>query len=365
MEQWGWTALAFLAGVIAGWVLARLVAAARRGETAAGAARVDDALAPVQATLAQLNVRLGELERGRAALTGELRAQAGAIALAAENMRRETGALATALRTPHVRGAWGETQLKRVVEIAGLVDHCDFVQQETTRTSGDDVIRPDLKVMLGDDRFCYVDAKTPLAAFLDAQLADDEDERAADLRRFAACVKAHIETLSAKGYWKADPGTPEFVVLFLPSDALAAAALECAPDLLEYASRRGIVLATPTSLIGLLRAVSYGWKQTALTQAAGEVVALGRELHDRLARLGGLFDKLGRSLSGAVGTYNETLGSLEGRVLVSARRLGGLGVSQAAIPAPRAVETAVRTLSAAELLDDAQGDQEGGEPLDG
>jgi len=351
MDRWGWIGLAFVVGVLVGWLLARLVAAARRGEAAERTARVDEALAPVQTALSQLNARLVEIERGRAALTAELHAQVNAVALTGENLRRETGALATALRTPHVRGAWGETQLRRVVEIAGLVEHCDFVQQETARTSADDVIRPDLTVLLGDGRFCYVDSKVPLAAFLDAQAAEHEEEREAYRRRFAGNVRAHIDQLSAKGYWKASPGTPEFVVLFLPSDALAAAALDCQPDLLDYAARRNIVLATPTSLIGLLRAVSYGWKQTALTQAAGEVVALGRELYDRLARLGGLFDKLGRSLSGAVGAYNETLGSLEGRVLVSARRLGGLGVSQTEIAQPRPVETAVRALSAAELLD--------------
>ncbi|MCL1840458.1 MAG: DNA recombination protein RmuC [Propionibacteriaceae bacterium] len=355
MTQSGWIILAFAIGLAAGWLIAHAIAAGRRSRDAE---HVNATLAPVQTALSQLNGRLGEIEKGRAALTAELHAQVNLMAMANEGLRRETGALTTALRTPQVRGSWGETQLHRVAEIAGMVDHCDFVEQETTRTSADDVIRPDMKVLLGDGRFCYVDSKAPLAAFLDAQLADDEDEREADLRRFADNVRVHIDQLSAKGYWKAGPGTPEFVVLFLPSDALATAALGIQPDLLDYASQRNIVLATPTSLIGLLRAISYGWKQSALTRAAGDVITLGRELYDRLARLGGLADALGQSLTRTVDAYNKTIGSLEGRVLVTARKLGTLEVSDKQIDAPRAVETTVRSLSAGELLDDVHARRE-------
>jgi DNA recombination protein RmuC len=354
MTEWKWMVVAFVVGLLAGWLVARLVATLRRHNEAGQTTKVAATLAPVQTTLSQLNNRLVEIERGRAALTAELHAQVDLMAVANEGLRRETGALAAALRTPQVRGSWGETQLHRVVEIAGMIEHCDFVEQETTRTSGDDTIRPDMTVLLGDGRFCYVDSKVPLTAFLDAQSVDDEQRRDADLRRFAENVRSHIDQLSAKDYWKADPGTPEFVVLFLPSDALADTALRCQPDLLDYAARRNIVLATPTSLIGLLRAISYGWKQGALTRAAGDIVALGRELYDRLARLGSLEDALGRSLSRAVTAYNETIGCLEGRVLVTARKLGGLGVSDAAIEQPRSVDSTVRALSADELLDDAR-----------
>jgi len=348
--EWGWIGLAFVIGALVGWLLSTLINLARRGQATERASEVEATLVPVHMALSQLTSRLDDMERGRAALTAELHAQVNAVTLTGESLRRETGALAAALRTPHVRGSWGETQLRRVVEIAGMVEHCDFVTQATAQTSAEAVIRPDLKVLLGEGRFCYVDSKVPLTAFLDAQLADDESQREADLRRFTACVRSHIDQLSAKSYWKADPGTPEFVVLFLPSEALSAAALTWQPDLLDYAARRNVVLATPTSLIGLLRAVSYGWKQTALTQAAGDVIALGRELHDRLARLGTLFDKLGRSLAGTVSAYNDTLGSLEGRVLVSARRLGNLGVSDVDVTTPRAVESTVRAASAPELL---------------
>jgi len=354
MPQMGWIALAFVVGLAVGWLIARAVAAQRSSDESGRLARMDATLAPVQTALSQLNGRLVEIEKGRAALTAELNAQVNLMATANEGLRRETGALATALRTPQVRGSWGETQLRRVAEIAGMVEHCDFVQQETARTSADNIIRPDMKVLLGDDRFCYVDSKAPLAAFLEAQMTDDDQERQADLHRFAENVRTHIDQLSAKGYWKADAGSPEFVVLFLPSDALIDAALGMQPDLLDYASRRNIVLATPTSLIGLLRAISYGWKQSALTRAAGDIVVLGRELYDRLARLGSLADTLGRSLSRTVAAYNDTIGSLEGRVLVTARKLGNLEVSDKQIEPPHAVETPVRSLSAGELLDDAQ-----------
>jgi len=354
MSQIAWIAVAFVVGLLVGWLVEHTLAARRRARDAAQVAGVDAALSPVQQTLSQLNGRLNEIEQGRAALTAELHAQVTMMAVANEGLRRETNALSTALRTPQVRGSWGETQLRRVAEIAGMVDHCDFVEQETATTSAGDVVRPDMKVLLGDGRFCYVDSKAPLAAFLDAQLVDDEGERQADLRRFADNVRAHIAQLSAKGYWKSSPDTPEFVVLFLPSDALATAALGVEPDLLEYASQRGVVLATPTSLIGLLRAISYGWKQTALTRSAADIIALGRELYDRLAKLGSLADKLGKSLDSTVKAYNAVIGSMEGRALVTARKLGTMEVADAEIEPPCAVDTSVRSLSAGELLDDVR-----------
>ncbi|MCL2783114.1 MAG: DNA recombination protein RmuC [Propionibacteriaceae bacterium] len=315
--------------------------------------RTEALMAPVNENLSALRERLTQVEKERSAIAAEMRQQVTTVVATSENLRRETNILTTALRKPQVRGSWGETQLRRVVEIAGMVEHVDFAQQQTTTTSDDKTIRPDLKVMLGEGKFCYVDSKVPLTAFLDAQEAHSEDERAAALRRFAVNVRAHIDQLSNKMYWKADLGSPEFVALFIPSDALYAEALTQAPDLMEYAGARNIILTTPTSLIGLLRAVAYGWKQTQLADTAAEVAELGRELYDRLARLGSVVDQLGRSLTGSVKSYNQMVGSLESRVLVTARRMGDLQASTKALEPPATLDDAVRTISAPELVEDA------------
>ncbi len=309
-------------------------------------------LTPVRDSLERFNARLGDVEKERAALAADLSAQVQAVRATGEELRRETSALSTALRKPHVRGAWGELQLRRVVEVAGMVEHCDFVTQETSTSSDDRTIRPDLKVMLAGDRFVFVDSKVPLASFLDAQEATDERARNERLAAFARNLRTHVDALGAKSYFKAGPGSPEFVVLFLPSEALAAEALEHLPDLHEYAARRNVIIATPTTLIALLRSVAYGWRQAALSESASEVFALGRELYDRLGTLGGHIDKLGRSLNGAVRAYNVALGSLETRVLVTGRRLRDLQVSGAELASPAACEEVARPVTAPELVGD-------------
>lgn len=309
-------------------------------------------LTPVRDSLERFNARLGDVEKERAALAADLSAQVQAVRATGEELRRETSALSTALRKPHVRGAWGELQLRRVVEVAGMVEHCDFVTQETSTSSDDRTIRPDLKVMLAGDRFVFVDSKVPLASFLDAQEATDERARNERLAAFARNLRTHVDALGAKSYFKAGPGSPEFVVLFLPSEALAAEALEHLPDLHEYAARRNVIIATPTTLIALLRSVAYGWRQAALSESASEVFALGRELYDRLGTLGGHVDKLGRSLNGAVRAYNVALGSLETRVLVTGRRLRDLQVSGAELASPAACEEVARPVTAPELVGD-------------
>jgi len=311
-------------------------------------------MAPVGANLAALQERLTQVEKERASIAAELRQQVNTVVATSENLRRETTSLSTALRKPQVRGSWGETQLRRVVEIAGMVDHVDFAEQATAATSADTTIRPDMKVMLGDGKYCYVDSKMPLSPFLDAQEANSDAERVAALNRFAANVRSHIDQLSNKTYWKADLGSPEFVALFIPSEALYAEAFSQAPDLMEYAAARNIVLTSPTSLIGLLRAVAYGWKQSQLADAAAEVAALGRELYDRLSRLGSIVDRLGRSLAGSVRSYNEMVGSLESRVMVTARKMGDLQLASGPLDSPRQVDDAIRTISAPELVDDAE-----------
>ncbi len=249
-----------------------------------------------------------------------------------------------------MRGQWGELQLRRVAEVAGMLEHCDFETQATTTSADGRTIRPDMKVTLAEGRFLYVDSKVPLASFLDALQSTDDHERGAGLQRFAANVRTHVDQLSTKEYFKAGTSSPEFVVLFIPSEALAAEALAQQPDLHEYAARRNVVIATPTTLIAMLRAVAYGWRQAALSEAAAEVFALGRELADRLAGMGTHFDKLGRSLTAAVRAYNVTLGSLETRVLVTGRRLRDLRVTEADLAAPAPVEEVPRPVTAPELL---------------
>ncbi len=316
-------------------------------------AHTETLLTPVKEGLAALNTRLGDVARDRAAMSAQLGEQVRTVQTTGETLRREANALSTALRRPQVRGAWGELQLKRVVEIAGMVEYCDFYQQASGTTSADKRIRPDMKVMLGEGKFVFVDAKVPLAAFLDAHETDDPAERADRLRQFAENVRGHIDALSGKEYWKADTGSPEFVVLFIPSEALAAEALAQRPELHEYAAARNIILATPTTLIGLLRSVAYGWKQAALADSAAEVLALGRELYDRLVTMGGHFHKLGRALQSSVQHYNSTVGSLEARVMVTARRFRDLKVTEAELAPPVGVEKSTSQLTAAELVANA------------
>lgn len=310
-------------------------------------------MVPVKESLERFNARLSEVEKERVAMTTDLRAQVQSVRITGEELRRETAALATALRKPQVRGAWGELQLKRVAEVSGMLEYCDFVTQETSTSSDDRTIRPDMKVTLAEGKYVYVDSKVPLASFLDAQETNDERKREEKLAGFARNVRTHVDQLSSKNYFKADSATPEFVVLFLPSEALAAEALSQLPDLHEYAARHSIVLATPTTLIAMLRTIAYSWRQAALADSAAEVFVLGRELYDRLITMGGHFDKIGRSLGGAVKAYNTALGSMEGRVMVTARRFRDLQVSDKELAALTACEDVARPVTAPELIEDA------------
>lgn len=310
-------------------------------------------LSPMREGLERFNQRLTEVERARVAMSTELAEQVKSVQFTGEQLRRETNALATALRKPQVRGAWGELQLKRVAEITGMLEYCDFVQQETASTSEDRVIRPDMKVDLSEGKFVYVDAKVPLAAFLDASETTDERDRTRHLQQFAKNVRAHVEALGSKNYWKADPGTPEFVVMFIPNEALGFEALQLIPDLHEFANARNVVVATPTTLIALLRSVAYGWKQAKLAASAAEVSQLGRELYDRLGTMGSNVNKLGRALSSAVNAYNSSVASLEGRVMVTARRFRDLKVTDAELADLTVVEAPLRQIAAPELVRDA------------
>ncbi|GAB2445525.1 hypothetical protein GCM10027062_27800 [Nocardioides hungaricus] len=288
--------------------------------------------AEVMQGLDRLSDQMHHLDRSRATWQGQFDAQV-------DLLQRETRSLSTALRRPQVRGRWGELHLRRAVELAGLVDRCDFAEQVRL---DDGARRPDLVVHLVGGRQVVVDAKVPLDAYLDATSTDDEVEAAHHLRRHVAQLRTHVETLGSKRYWRSLSESPEFVVLFVPAESFLAAALETDGSLIEYAAGRQVVLATPTTLIALLRTVAHGWGHEALADQAREIHRLGRELHERLASMNGHLDQLGRSLNAAVGHYNQTVGSLESRVLVSARRFGDL-------PAPRQVDAASRSISPVDL----------------
>jgi DNA recombination protein RmuC len=293
-------------------------------------------------------LRLLELERQRA-YTG-LSAQVRQLAESQDKLQSETRNLVTALRSPATRGRWGEMQLRRVVEMAGMLEHCDFDEQ--VHTVGDEGrLRPDMVVHLPGAKRVVVDAKVPMQAFLDATDAIDDSSRKAHLVSHARQLRAHVDALSKKSYWQQFDDTPEFVIAFIPGDPLLAAALEHDPSLLEHAVTHDVLLATPTTLIGLLRAVAYGWQQDALAENAREVQQIGRELYKRVATFGEHMAKTGRSLSGAVDAYNKAVGSLERNVMPQARRFQELGVggSDKDVPMLDPVDAVARTLQGPEL----------------
>ncbi len=343
-------------GLALGAVIGVLWARSRPGDDTAIAAlqqRVADH-AVVQDGLERLQDQLSDLAHDRTAWQAQLHQQVADVRHSTDVLRHETHTLATALRKPQVRGQWGELHLRRTVELAGLVDHCDFAEQ--TRLD-DGRLRPDLVVTLAGGRTIAVDAKAPLAAFLDLTGADDPAEHERALTRLGEHVRKHVADLGSRRYWEALTGTPEFVVLFLPGEAILQAALQAVPDLVEQAAARNVVLATPSTLIALLRTVAQGWQHEVLNAQAQEVQRLGQELHARLGSMAGHLDKVGRSLNASVVAYNQAMGSLEGRVLVSARRFADLGVTNDRLEGPRQVETVPRSAAATELdvLDDVPG----------
>ncbi len=305
------------------------------------AGRHDDRLAAVaeqavvRESLDRLHDQMRDLEHTRVSWQGQLHQQVNEVRHSTDVLRRETQSLSTALRRPQVRGRWGELHLRRVVELAGMVAHCDFTEQAQL---DDGVRRPDLVVHLSGGRQVVVDAKTPLDAFLEATSSDDEELRAHHLVRHARALRRHVDQLGAKSYWRSLEESPELVVLFLPAESFLAAALETDPGLLEHAALRKVILATPSTLIALLRTVAHGWTHEALGRQAAEIHRLGRELHARLRTMNGHLDQVGRSLNQAVGHYNSAVGSLDARVLVAARRFEELSVTDDDLPAPRAVE---------------------------
>lgn len=327
----------------------------RHGQAADHAAEqrlhaTEQLMRPVAEALAEMRQRIGEVEKSREAGSAELREQVRTMLAANETLRRETHSLSTALRAPQIRGTWGEQSLRRIVEISGLVERCDFFEQASTRTE-DGLFRPDLTIRLAGDKVVFVDSKVPLTALLDAYGTEDEASRSEHLGRFGRAVRSHIDNLSKKNYWALDAGSPEFVVLFLPSEEIFRAALEQQPDLQEYASARQIVLASPSIVIALLKTVAHGWQQERLAESAAEVQRLGRELYERLGKLGAHFDGLGRALGNAVKAYNGAVGSLESRVLVAARRLSAHEVATQPLRRLSGIDAPVREIVVAELIE--------------
>jgi DNA recombination protein RmuC len=363
-------------GAALGWLAARLraatdiarleatVQAGRAGEarfeqsmkaisyeaTAQSQEAVARAVAPLHETLRRYEDRVAELERDRVDAYAELREQVRSMGAVSGELRTETKQLVAALRAPQVRGRWGEHQLRRIVEAAGMLDHCDFSEQVTATTDFSGV-RPDMVVRLHGGRTVVVDAKAPFDAYLSAMEARDERTRDNHLDQHARHLRGHIDSLAAKAYWTAFDSTPDFVVLFVPADPFLDAALQRDPMLMEHAFTRNVVLATPATLVALLRTVAFSWRQEALAHNAAAVHTLARELYARLATLGDHVSKLGSSLSGAVTAYNKAVGSLESRVLVSARKLAEMGVSDDELVTPAQVELAPRQPQAPELVD--------------
>jgi DNA recombination protein RmuC len=305
-------------------------------------------LAPLQEALHRYERRVVQVENSRVDAYAELRTEVRQMQSLSTELRTETSQLVAALRAPQVRGRWGEHQLRRIVEAAGMLPNCDFAEQVTASTDKGGV-RPDLVVRLTDGRRVVVDAKAPFDAYLTAMEARDERSRDAELDRHAKHLRSHVDALAAKSYWTAFDQSPEFVVLFVPADPFLDAALQRDATLLEHAFSHNVVLATPATLIALLRTVAYSWRQEALARNATVVHALGRDLYARLSTMGDHLSKLGNSLGGAVMAYNKAMGSLESRVLVSARRLAELGVSDEELEAPAQLEVAPRILQSPEL----------------
>ena len=308
-------------------------------------------LTPLREAIHRYERRVVEVENDRVDAYAELRTEVRQMQTLSAAVSASTAQLVAALRAPTVRGRWGEQQLRRIVEAAGMLAHCDFDEQVTV-AADDGTRRPDLVVRLAGGRQVVVDAKAPLEAYLTALEARDDRARDIHLDQHAKHLRAHVDQLSARSYWSAFDCTPEFVVLFVPADPFLDAALQRDPTLLEHAFTRNIVLATPATLIVLLRTVAYTWRQEALTANAVQVHRLGRELYTRLSTMAAHLTKLGASLGTAVSTYNKLVGSLEARVLVSARKFAELGISDEQLEAPDQIELTPRQLQSPELTDD-------------
>lgn len=322
------------------------------------------ALGPLREAMTRVERQVGVLERDRMEQYGEIAERLAEVSAQAGALHRQTAGLAGALNASAVRGAWGEAQLRRVCEHAGMLPHCDFEEQVSAVAGHDATVRPDVVVRLPGERCLVVDAKAPLAAFLGAQ-ADGlgEDRRRELLADHARALRGHVETLAGKRYWSAFATSPELVVCFVPTDAMLAAALSADPGLYDAAQARKVVLASPATLLALLRSVAFAWRQDALATSARDLLALGEELYERLGTVGKHLSAMGGSLRRSVEGYNALVGTLEGRVLVTARRLHDMGL--AGVPPAEVIPVTAtpRALTAAELIDAVESELDGAAPL--
>jgi DNA recombination protein RmuC len=309
---------------------------------------IETMVKPLQESLTKVDQQIQQIEGSRKQAYGELLSHLQILKETNAQLRTETGALVTALRAPQGRGRWGEIQLRRVAEMAGMLNRCDFLEQENLTTE-DGRLRPDMIVKLPGGKTVVVDAKTPLSAYLNALEAKTDTDRSEYLRQHAAQVRVHIKQLGTKGYWEQFESTPELVVMFLPNEAFFSAALERDPGLIEAGVAEKVIMASPTTLIALLRAVHYGWQQQDIAANAMEIADLGKEVYERLCTMAGHFEDLGSKLNNAVGAYNRTVSSMESRVLATARKLPKLGVQiKEEIPELEQVEQTTKKLQAAD-----------------
>jgi len=279
---------------------------------------------PVGEALRVFNERVNKIEERRAETDAGLREKLKQLAESQVQLSQTTRSLVQALRAPQVRGQWGELQLRRTVEMAGMLNYCDFEEQSTIETEDGQRQRPDMLIRLPNERRVVVDSKVPLAAYLDALESDDPDIQTQRMQAHARHLREHIKSLAAKSYWAQFKNTPEFVVLFIPNEAIFSAALEQEPSLIELGVSNKVILATPTTLIALLKAIAYGWQQEAIAREAKQISALGRELYYRIGVIVGHFSKLGKSLDQTVGHYNKTVSSVETRLLSTAKKFQAL-----------------------------------------
>jgi DNA recombination protein RmuC len=300
---------------------------------------------PIKAALKKQEEQTQALERERRETFGVMRTQIESMSTGQAQLQRETRNLVTALRRPEVRGRWGELTLRRVVELAGLSEHCDFTEQAHVDIGERGSLRPDLLVHMPEARDLVVDAKTPLDGYLDAIEAQDDDARSAALARHAMQVEQRVRELGQKSYWEQFDQSPEFAVLFLPGDQFLSAALAERPDLLENALKQSIIIATPSTLMALLKVVAYGWRQAAASENAAEIRELGAELHKRLTTFVGHLQKVGRSLGNALDSYNAAVGSFERNVTPQARRFTELGATPDTLPSIESLDQPVRRLA--------------------
>ncbi len=305
---------------------------------------IDNLVKPIQEALAKTEQQIQAMEQARKEAYGSLSKHLETMTLTQNQLQLETRNLVQALRRPEVRGQWGEMTLKRLVELAGMVEHCDFYQQETV-TNGDGAQRPDMIVRLPDQREIVIDVKTPLDAYLSAMEATDDNSRRAALERHARKVRERVRELAAKSYWDQFKNAPDFVVLFIPGDQFLSAALDIDPALLEDALRQKIIMATPTSLVALLRAVAYGWRQQAVAENAERIRELGEDLYKRIGTFTEHLARLGRQLEGGVDSYNKAVGSLERQLLPGARKFVELGINaRKELETPGPIEVPLRKL---------------------